>query len=93
MSGIMYLQNSFVILIVFTISSIVFLANFIFPSIIEKIKCEIIGGWWDSMLKSCGMDSQICVEKDGTPVQIFGKCGGGKQCNASSVSIFGRKFE
>ena len=71
----------------------IFLANFIFPSMIEKIKCEVTGGWWDSMLKICGMTTQICVDKGGIPVQIFGKCGGEKQCNASSVSILGCKFE
>ena len=89
----MYLQNSFVVLIVFTILLIIFLANFIFPSMIEKIKCDMGDGWWDSMLKVCGMDPQICADKNGTPVQIFGKCGGEKQCNVSSVSVLGCKFE
>ena len=89
----MYLRNSFVIFIAFAILAIIFLASFILPSMIEKTKCEIGDGWWDSMLKVCGMDPQVCADKDGTPVQVFGKCGGEKQCNASSVSILGCKFE
>ena len=93
MLDIMYLRNSFVVLISFTILLVIFLANFIFPSMIEKIKCEIVDGWWDSMLKVCGMDLRICTDKEGTPVQIFGRCDGEKQCNASSVSILGCKFE
>ena len=39
------------------------------------------------MLKVCGMNTLICVDKDGIPVQIFEKCNGEKQCNALSVSI------
>ncbi|QMU54894.1 MAG: hypothetical protein GKS07_08400 [Nitrosopumilus sp.] len=87
------LSNSKVVLIVVAILALIFLANIIMPSLSEKMICGLQGGQWDTMLRVCGFDPKVCTDAGGTPIQISGKCGVDKQCNAPSAYAIGCEFD
>ena len=78
---------------VITIFVLIFVANFILPSLSEKMICEMKGGYLDKMFSVCALDPKICEDAGGAPIQVHGKCKTGEHCGASYASTIGCKFE
>jgi len=63
------LRNSVVALMVIGIITIIFVVNFIMPTIFERIECEEKGGEWMSVTREgCAMSPKVCEDIGGTPI-------------------------
>jgi hypothetical protein len=85
-------SNSKVALIVIAILAIIFLANFIMPSLSEKMNCGLQGGQWDTMLDVCVFDPKVCHDAGGISIQVPEKCDNKGQCSVSHSTTSGCKF-
>jgi len=88
----LHLRKSFVVLIVFAILALIFLASFVIPPAIEKIQCEKKGGKWADMIGGgCGMSPDACKDAGGIPVGYL-QCRGSMFAGCLDIGIDGCEF-
>ncbi len=88
----LYLRNSFVVLIVIKIFVMIFLANFIMPSLSKKMICGLQGGHWDKMLDVCAFDPKICKDAGGISIMVPEEQNDEGQWSSSNARTWGCKF-
>ncbi len=69
MTATIPLSNSKMALIVIAVLALIFLVNFVMPTIFEEIQCKEKGGVWMGIPREgCAMSSEVCKEAEGIPI-------------------------
>ena len=87
------LKNSLIVLMIIVILFLIFFANFIMPSLNEKMICGLQGGQWDKMLSVCAFDPKVCEDAGGISVILPEEQNDEGNWSSSNATALGCKFE